>query len=292
MPRFTQKMNVFPTYVLGHTTNVCWNPQNSTHFSQMINLRGHMPRFTWKMNVFLTYVLGQHHKCVLKPSEQCSFFLDNWFEGSHAYLYSKNEHCSIYLLRNTINVCWNPQNSARFSKTIDLRGHMIRFTEKMNVLPSISWETPYMCVETLRTVLVFTRWSIWVVTGIGLVGKCTCFLTYVLGTHHKCGLKSLRTVLVFPRWSIWGRHMPRFTQKMNVFPSISLRNPIYVCWNPQNSAHFYLRRSIWVVTCIGLLWKINIFPPLCMSNTHKCVLKQSEHCSFLSETIYLKGSHA
>ena len=32
---------------------------------------------------------------------------------------------------------------------------MPRFTLKMNVFPSISIETPKMCVETLRTVLIF-----------------------------------------------------------------------------------------------------------------------------------------
>ena len=54
----------------------------------------------------------------------------------------ENEHFPIYLLGNPINVCWNPQNRASFSKTIDLRGHLPRFTLKMNVFPSISLETP------------------------------------------------------------------------------------------------------------------------------------------------------
>ena len=27
-------------------------PQNMVHFSEMMNLKGHMPRFTLKMNVF------------------------------------------------------------------------------------------------------------------------------------------------------------------------------------------------------------------------------------------------
>ena len=47
------------------------------------------------------------------------------------------------------------QNRAHFTKMINLRGHMPRFTLKMNVLPSISLETQEMCVETLRTVLIF-----------------------------------------------------------------------------------------------------------------------------------------
>ena len=61
-----------------------------------------MPRFSLKNGHFPTYVLGKHHKYVLKPSEQVLFF----------------------------------------SETIDLRGHMPRFTLKMNVFWSISLETP------------------------------------------------------------------------------------------------------------------------------------------------------
>ena len=44
-------------------------------------------------------------------------------------------------LESPINMCSNPENRAHFSKTIDLRGHMPRFTVKMNVFPSISLET-------------------------------------------------------------------------------------------------------------------------------------------------------
>ena len=55
---------------------------------------------------------------------------------------SKNECFPIYLMRNPTNVCSDPQNMDRFSKTIELRGHMPRFTLKINVFPSISLETP------------------------------------------------------------------------------------------------------------------------------------------------------
>ena len=115
----------------------------------------------------------------------------------------------IYLLKNPINVCWNPQNSARFSKTFDLRCHMPRFTLKMNIFPSISLETPKMCVEILRTVLISPRQSIWGVTCLGLVEK---FMF-----SHLCPFLSE---------TIDSRgHMPRFTLKMNIFPSISLESP-------------------------------------------------------------------
>ena len=48
----------------------------------------------------------------------------------------------MYLLWNPINVCWNPQNRAHFSKMIDLSGHMPRFTWKINIFPSIPLEIP------------------------------------------------------------------------------------------------------------------------------------------------------
>ena len=132
---------------------------------------------------------------MLKPSQQCSFFWDEWFEGSHAYVYSKNEHFPIYLLRNLINVCSDPQNSALFSEMIDLRGHMPRFTLKMNVFPSISLE-PHKCV--------LKPWE-----------QCSCF------------------------WDdrFEGSHAYVYS-KNECFPIYLLRNPINVCWNPQNSACF------------------------------------------------------
>ena len=47
----------------------------------------------------------------------------------------------MYLCRNPITVCWNPQKRAGFSETIDLKGDMPRFTWKINVFPAISLET-------------------------------------------------------------------------------------------------------------------------------------------------------
>ena len=115
------------------------------------------------------YLLKNPIKCVFKPSEQVPSYHDDQFEGSHAYVYSKNECFPIYLFRNPKNVCSDPQNSAHFSETIDLMGHMPRFILKMNVFPSISLDTPQISVETLRTVLVFLKWLIWGVTCLGLL---------------------------------------------------------------------------------------------------------------------------
>ena len=136
MPRFTWKMNVFPSISLEMPEMCVWNCQNRARFSEMINLRGHMPRFNWKWK-FFHLSPSKCHKCVLKPSAQGSFFWVDWFEGSHVWVYLKNEHFSIYLLRKARNVCCNHQNRACFSQMIDLRGHMPRFTWKMNIFPSI-----------------------------------------------------------------------------------------------------------------------------------------------------------
>ena len=84
-----EKWTCFPIYLFRNIRNVCWNHQNRACFSETIDLRGHMPWFTWKW-MFSHPSPEQPHKCVLKPSEQGSFFLDNWFEGSHASVYWKN----------------------------------------------------------------------------------------------------------------------------------------------------------------------------------------------------------
>ena len=116
------------------TRNVCWNPQHSDFF---------LRRLIWGVTclgllekwMFSHLSPSKCHKCVLKPSAQGSFFWDDQFEGSHAYVYLKNECFPIYLLRSARNVCWNHQNRDHFSETIDLRGHMPRFTWKNECFP-------------------------------------------------------------------------------------------------------------------------------------------------------------
>ena len=133
---------------------MCCNIRNRAHFSKMIDLRGHMPRFTWKMNVFPSISLEMPEMCVETVRTELVFLRWSiWVVTCLGLI--KNESFSIYLLQNAINVCWNPQNRACFSEMIDLRGHMPRFTWKMNIFPSISLEMPEMCVETVRTELVF-----------------------------------------------------------------------------------------------------------------------------------------
>ena len=117
----------------------------------------------------------------------------------------KNECFPICLLGNTINGCWNSQNRACFSKMIDLRGHMPRFTWKMNIFPSISLETPYMCVEAIRTGLVFPRQSIWGVTCLGLLEKWMFSHLYPW-KPHKCVFKPSEQASFFQDNQFEGSH--------------------------------------------------------------------------------------
>ena len=83
----------------------------------------------------------KHHKCVLKPSEQGSFFSETIDLRGHMPRFTLK--MNILPSPEKPHKCvLKPQNSVRFSETIDLRGHMPRFTLQMNVFPSISLETP------------------------------------------------------------------------------------------------------------------------------------------------------
>ena len=104
-----------------------------------------------------------------------------------------------------------PQNRARFCEIIYLRGHMSRFTLKMNVFPSISLEMPEMCVLTIRRWFAFLSRSIWGVTCLGLFEKWT-FSHLSPWKHHKCVLKPQNRARFSKMIDLRG-HMPRFTWK-------------------------------------------------------------------------------
>ena len=52
MPRFTLKMNIFPSISLETPYKCVLKPSEQARFSEMIDLRGQMPSFTLKMNIF------------------------------------------------------------------------------------------------------------------------------------------------------------------------------------------------------------------------------------------------
>ena len=151
MPRFTLKTEHSPIYLLGNPINVCWTLRPGLIF----------------LRTGLIFPYWKPHKCVL-ICRTGLVFPRRSISGGHMPRFTlKTEHFPIYLLGNPINVCWNPQNRARFSETIDLRGHMPRFTLKK-------------C--TFRTALIFRRQSIWGVTCLVFTLKQGTFShIYLLG---------------------------------------------------------------------------------------------------------------
>ena len=131
----------FPIYLLGIPMNVCWNPQNRAQFSYRWTSWGvTCLRFNCKMNVFLSISLESPR--IYVETLRTGFVFLRWsIWGLTCQGLSEKWIFPIYLLGILMNMCWNPQNWTCFSKMINLRGHMPRFTLKMHIFPSISLET-------------------------------------------------------------------------------------------------------------------------------------------------------
>ena len=172
MPRFTWKMNVFPSIFLEMPDMCVVAIRTGFCFSEMIDLISHMPRFTWKNECFSIHLLRNARNVCCNYLDRVCFSEVNRFDQSHAQVYLKKWMLFPSISLETPYMCVEThQNRARFYKTINLRGHMPRFTLKMNIFPFISLESPEMCIETLRTGFVFMRQSIWGVTCLGLLEK-------------------------------------------------------------------------------------------------------------------------
>ena len=213
-----------------------WVHQNRACFSKTIDLRGHMPRFSLKC-MFFHLSPSKPCKCVLKPSEHGSFFQDDRFERSYSDVYCKNACFAIYLLGNTINVCWNPQNRAHFSKMIDLRGHMPRVYYNNECFPIYllgicingCWNSQkrpcFSKMIDLRGHMPRFSW------------KMNIFPSICLETTWM-GVGTLRTVLVFPRWLIWGVTYLGLLSKWT-FSHPSLEKPHKCVLKPAEQGSFF-----------------------------------------------------
>ena len=126
-----------------------------------------------------------------------------------------------------------------------------------------------MCVETLRTVLVFLRRSIWGVTCLGLHKKwmfspsISSVNTINVCWNPQNGTRFSETI------NLRG-NMPRFTLKMNTFPSIFLEDSINVCWNPQNRAYFSKMTNL-RGHMPRFSWHMNVFLPMSLETRYMCV---------------------
>ena len=174
--------------------NVCWNPSEQGLFTQTRSIWGvTCLGFTWKMNIFPSISLETNYMYV---------------ETLRYRVWSENNLRVTYLdllwkwtilpsiLRNHIIVCWNPQNRAHFSKTINFRVTCLGLLEKWTFSHLSPWNPMYMCVETPQNRAHFSK-----------------------------------------KINFEGSHAEALLWKMNIFPSISLENPINACCNPQNRAH-------------------------------------------------------
>ena len=147
-------------------------------------------------------------------------------------------------------MCWNPQNRVCCPETINLRGHMPRFTLKNETFPIYLLGNPINMCWNFRTGLIFLRRSIWGVTCLSLLEKWM-FPMYLLRNSISVCWNPQR-MACFVKMINFRGHMPMFTLKMHDFPIYLFWNPINICWNLQNRDCFQ-RRSIWGVTCLGLL---------------------------------------
>ena len=146
-----------------------------------------------------------------------------------------------------------------------------------------------MCVVTIRRGFIFLRQSIWGVTCLSLIWKMHVFPSISLETSEMC-VETPRTGLIFFETINLRGHMPHVYSKNECFPIYLLRNPINVCWNPQNRAHFS-----WDNWFEGLhasvYWKNASFSHQSPLKHHKCVLKPSTQGLFFWDNRF-EGSHA
>ena len=147
-----------------------------------------------------------------------------------------------------------------------------------------------MCVETLRTGLVFPKM-------IDLRGQMQRF-TLKMNVFPSISLETLINVC----WNPQNRarfsetidlrgHMPRFILKIECFPIYLLGNIINACWNHQNRGCFSetidLRGHLPRFTL-----KMNVFPSISLELHYKCVLKPSEQGFIFPGHDLFEGSHA
>ena len=147
-----------------------------------------------------------------------------------------------------------------------------------------------MCVENLRTWIVFLRQSIWGVTYIDLLEKINVFPSISLEiTRNMCWKHQNRDH--FSETIDLRAHIHMFTWKMNVFPSICLwAMPINVYIEMLRTGHIFPRWLIGGVTCLALLEKW-MFSHLSPEKCQKCVLEPSEQSSFFGDDRF-EVSHA
>ena len=162
-------------------------------------------------------------KCVLKPSEQGLFIQDNQFEGSHAYIYLKNECFPIYLLGNPAKCVLKSSEQGSFFQDDRFEGSHAYVYSQNEHFPIYLLGNPKNVCWNPQNRACFSRWLIWGVTCLGLLSKWMfCYLSP--WKPHKFCVETLRTGIFLQDNQFEGSHAYIYL-KMNVFQSISLETP-------------------------------------------------------------------
>ena len=145
-----------------------------------------------------------------------------------------------------------------------------------------------MCIDTLRTGLVFLRQSIWGVTCLGLLKKWMFSHLSLWKPINVCWNPQNRARF-YETIHLRG-HMPRFTSKNKCFPIYLIRIARNVVLKLSEQGSFFWPWLIWGVTWLGLVEKWMFFH-LCAWKLHKWVLELSEQGLFFQDNRF-EGSHA
>ena len=123
---------------------------------------------------------------MLKPSEQCSFFQDDRFWGVTC-LGLVDTWMFSYLCPWKHDTCvWKPSEQGLFFQDKRFEGSHVLVYSKNECFPIYVLRNPIKVVETLKTELVFLRWSIWGVTCLGLLSKWMSSHLSPQKTHKLC----------------------------------------------------------------------------------------------------------
>ena len=157
----------------------------------------------------------------------------------------------------------NLRTGTWFSKTIDLRGDMPRFTLKMNIFPSISLETPLNVCWNPQNRDWFSEDDLFKGSHAQVYTKSKCFPIYLLGNPiYVCWNPQNRDW--FSETITLRGHMQRCTLKRDqwTFSHVSPWKPLKCVLKPSEQGLIFLRWSIWGVTCPRCTLKMNIFPSI------------------------------
>ena len=126
------------------------------------------------------------------------------------------------------------RTGTHFSKTIDFKGHMPRFTHKIELLSLIYLlGNPINVCGYSQNRTQFSERLIWGVTCLCLLIKMNVFPCYYLGTHINVFVETLKTGLDF------SETIKLITSTLKNVPSEqhsseTINEGSHACWNPHN----------------------------------------------------------